>query len=123
MTEPRIKDFEDLRVWQSAHALVLAVYCLTKTFPKEETYGLTSQMRRAAFSVPANIAEGFGRSGKKEKANFYNIALGSLSELRYYFILSKSLEVVSEISDLQDSCRSTSKMLQKLMDSAKGSIP
>jgi four helix bundle protein len=123
MAETRIKDFEDLRVWQSAHALVLAVYCLTKTFPKEEMFGLTSQMRLAAFSVPANIAEGFGRSGKKEKANFYNIALGSLSELRYYFILSKSLEYVSEISDLQEACITTSKMLQNLMESVRGSIP
>ena len=120
MAEPKIKDFEDLRVWQSAHALVLAVYCLTKTFPKEEMVGLTSQMRRAAFSVPANIAEGFGRSGKKEKANFYNIAMGSLSELRYFFILSKSLGYASEISDFQVSCRLTAKMLQRLLAAVKG---
>ena len=86
------KRFEDLRVWQKSHQLVLAVYRLTRTFPVEERYGLTAQMRRAAASVPANIAEGFKRRGRPDKARLMNVAQGSLEELRYYFILARDLE-------------------------------
>ncbi|HVL68997.1 MAG TPA: four helix bundle protein [Vicinamibacterales bacterium] len=84
--------FEDLVVWQKSHRLTLEVYRLTKTFPKEELFGLTSQMRRAAISVSANIAEGFAKKGKPDKARILNIAQASLEELRYYFILSKDLQ-------------------------------
>ena len=87
--------FEDLIVWQKAHALVLRVYKLTKSYPKDELFGLTSQMRRAAVSVPANIAEGFSKKGKPDKARIFNIAQASLEELRYYFILSKDLGYVA----------------------------
>jgi len=90
MREPA-KRFQDLLVWQKAHHLVLAVYELTKSFPKSETYGLTSQFRRAAVSVPANIAEGFRRRGRADKVHFMNIAQGSLEECRYYLILSNDL--------------------------------
>ena len=83
--------FQDLLVWQKAHALTLAVYKLTAHFPREEMFGLTSQMRRAAASVPANIAEGFKRRGQADKARVLNIAEGSLEELRYFFILSADL--------------------------------
>lgn len=89
------KKFQDLLVWQKAHALTLAVYKLTTRFPREEMFGLTSQMRRAAASVPANIAEGFKRRGQADKARVLNIAEGSLEELRYFFILATDLEYAS----------------------------
>jgi four helix bundle protein len=85
------KKFSDLIVWQKAHQFVLSVYRLTKNFPKEETFGLTAQFRRAAISVPANIAEGFRKKGKLDKARFFNIAEGSLEECKYYLILTKDL--------------------------------
>ena len=88
---PAARSFRDLLVWRKAHEFVLAVYAFTPAFPKTETYGLALQMRRAAVSVPANIAEGFRRRGKPEKARFMNIAEGSLEESRYYLILAQDL--------------------------------
>jgi four helix bundle protein len=85
------RSFRDLVVWQKAHAWVLRLYVLTAAFPKHETYGLVAQMRRAAISVPANIAEGFRRRGRADKARFLNIAEGSLEESRYYLILAQDL--------------------------------
>ena len=85
------KSFEDLFVWKKAHELVISVYKATKKYPKDELYGLVSQMRRAAVSVPANIAEGFKKRSKAEKTHFLTIAYGSLEEVRYYLILSKEL--------------------------------
>jgi four helix bundle protein len=82
----RAQRFEDLIVWQKGHQLVLSVYRLTNDFPKTEVFGLAAQMRRAAVSVPANIAEGFKRRGRSDKARIMNIAQSSLEELRYYFI-------------------------------------
>ncbi len=78
------KSFEDLIVWQKAHQLVLAVYRMSEGFPKSEVYGLTAQLRRATVSIPANIAEGFKKRTKADKARFLNIAQGSLEECRYY---------------------------------------
>ena len=89
------RSFEDLIVWQKAHAFVLEVYRMTKGFPKEETFGLTSQLRRAAVSIPANIAEGFRREGQADKARFYNISQSSADECRYYLILARDLEYPS----------------------------
>jgi four helix bundle protein len=74
----KVKTFTDLIVWQKAHEFVLDIYKYTESFPKAEIYGLTSQFRRAAISIAANIAEGFGKRGKADKARFYNIAQGSL---------------------------------------------
>jgi four helix bundle protein len=85
------RTFQDLLVWQKAHQFVLGVYALTTAFPKQETYGLSLQMRRASVSIPANIAEGFRRRGKAEKARFMNIAEGSVEECRYFLILVKDL--------------------------------
>ena len=85
------RTFRDLLAWQRAHQFVLEVYTLTGAFPKRETYGLSQQMRRAAVSIPANIAEGFRRRGKADKARFMNMAEGSLEECRYYLILVKDL--------------------------------
>ncbi len=79
----RMQNYKDLKVWQKAHALTLIVYKITRCFPKEETFGITSQMRRASVSIPANIAEGCGRMTRPDIANFFQIALGSLHELEY----------------------------------------
>jgi four helix bundle protein len=78
------KTFEDLIVWQKAHRFVLAVYRFSDAFPKSETYGLTSQLRRATISIAANIAEGFKKKGRVDKARFMNISQGSIEECRYY---------------------------------------
>ncbi len=85
------RSFRDLIVWQKAHQLVVDVYKMTEAFPKSELFGLTSQLRRAAVSIPANIAEGFVKRGANDKARFMNIAQGSLEECRYYLILAQDL--------------------------------
>lgn len=86
------QSFRDLQVWQRSHEFVLSIYELTQSFPKSELYGVTSQLRRAAVSIPANIAEGFRRRGKGDKARFMNIAEASLEECRYYLILAQDLK-------------------------------
>ena len=105
------KSFEDLLVWQKAHSFVLMIYRLSGSFPKHEIFGLTSQFRRAAVSIPANIAEGFRRRGSSDKARFFNIAQASLEECRYYLILVRDLEyadtqvatrLIQEVSKLLD---------------------
>jgi four helix bundle protein len=85
------RTFEDLIVWQKAHAWVLAAYRFSDGFPQKEMYALTTQLRRAAVSIPANIAEGFKKAGVADKRRFMNIAQGSLEECRYYLILSRDL--------------------------------
>jgi len=85
------KIFQDLIVWQKAHLFVLSVYRLSENFPRREIYGLTLQLRRAAISIAANIAEGFKKKTKLEKLRFMNIAQGSIEECRYYLILAKDL--------------------------------
>jgi four helix bundle protein len=89
------KNFQDLLIWQKSHALVLEIYRLTRAFPKHEMFGLCSQMQRAAVSVPANIAEGFKRRGRADKARFLNIAQASLEECRYFLILTRDLGYAS----------------------------
>jgi len=91
MPRPAARTFADLLVWRKAHEFVLAIYHFTAGFPKSETYGLAGQMRRAAVSIPANIAEGFRRRGPADKARFMNMAEGSIEECRYYLILAKDL--------------------------------
>ena len=85
------RSFRDLRVWQKAHQFVLAVYGYSESFPDREKYGLAHQLRRAAVSIPANIAEGFGKRSPADKARFLNMAEGSVEECRYYLILSQDL--------------------------------
>ena len=92
MNRQPARSFKDLTVWQKAHQFVLAVYKLSNNFPKSEIYGLTSQLIRAAVSVPANIAEGLKKRGLADKLRFLNIAQGSLEECRYYLILVQDLE-------------------------------
>ncbi|MHC5181395.1 MAG: four helix bundle protein [Planctomycetota bacterium] len=91
MAGRKVERFEDLFVWQKAHQLVLQVYKATKKFPKDELYGLVSQIRRAAVSVPANIAEGYRKRTKAEKQRYLTIAHASLEETRYHLILSQDL--------------------------------
>ena len=96
-----MKDFRRLKTWHKGHALVLMVYEATKGFPKEELYGLTSQIRRAASSVPANIAEGCGRGSNAELGRFLQIAMGSTLELEYHLLLAKDLGYLTEDKDIQ----------------------
>ena len=90
-----MRDFKKLIVWEKAHKFAIKVYLLTKQFPKEELYGITSQIRRAVISIPTNIVEGCGRETSKEFSRFLSIAAGSASETEYLLILSKELELVA----------------------------
>jgi four helix bundle protein len=116
------KTFTDLIVWQKSHQFVLAVYKLTDNFPRHEAFGLTSQLRRAAVSIPANIAEGFKRRGKQEKKRFLNIAQASLEECRYYLILAKDLKYRTD-ETLMVSMEEVSKLLNAYENSIQNSIP
>lgn len=91
-----MKDFKELMVWQKSHELALAIYRLSRTFPRDEVYGLTSQMRRCAVSIPANIAEGSNRGGDREFAHSCRIAMGSAAELEYYLLLASELNLLAD---------------------------
>ena len=91
-----MKDFRELKVWQKAHLLTLALYRLTRMFPREELYGLTSQIRRCSASIAANIAEGCGRKGNAKLHRFLQIAAGSASELDYHLLLAPDLHFLNE---------------------------
>jgi four helix bundle protein len=110
------KSFEDVELWKKAHAWVLSVYRFTEAFPKHELFGLTSQLPRAAVSVPANFAEGFKKRGVSDKLRFYNIAQGSLEECRYYLILSRDLNY-GDPRELTVSLEEVSRMLEGYMRS------
>ena len=92
----KIRSFTDLKAWQEAHKLVLMVYEITKRFPRDEIFGLTNQMRRAAVSVTSNIAVGFSRTTNKDKAQFYSISLGSLTELQNQLLIGRDVKYVVE---------------------------
>jgi four helix bundle protein len=100
-----VRDFRRLRVWAASHRLAIDVYRATRGFPREERFGLTAQLRRSVASVPANIAEGYGRRRDGELCQFLSVAMGSLSEVRYHLILSRDLGYLSgkELSDLASS--------------------
>lgn len=102
--------FEDLIVWRKAHEFVLAIYSITAGFPRQETYGLVAQMRRAAVSIPANIAEGFRRRGRPDKVRFMNTAQGSLEESRYYLVLAQDLGY-TQTRNLRDSLDEVGRLL------------
>jgi four helix bundle protein len=91
-----VKDFRKLQVWEKSHQLVLAIYRATVAFPQTELYGLTSQIRRASASIPANIAEGCGREGDAELSRFFQIAMGSASELEYHLLLAHDLGFLND---------------------------
>ena len=115
-----MKDFHELKVWQKAHHLTLTVYQITTKFPREELYGLTSQLRRCSASIPANLAEGYGRNGDAEFARFCSIAMGSASELEYHLLLAKDLRLIQTKDHVELSQRTTelkrmlAALLQKL---------
>ena len=114
------RTFQDVEVWQRAPRWVLAIYRLTDGFPKQEMFGLTSQLRRAAVSVPANFVEGFKKASHPDKLRFYNIAQGSLEECRYYLILAKDLGY-GETDELTVDLEIISKMLGAYMRAIRNS--
>ena len=111
-----MRDFRKLKVWEKAHLLAKAVYAATKSFPVEERYGMTSQIRRAAVSIPTNIAEGCGRQGEKELSRFLGIAAGSASEVEYLLLLSFELGFFdNEYRDLNQRVVEVKKMISALV--------
>jgi four helix bundle protein len=108
-----VKDFHELKVWQKAHQLALAVYRLTAGFPREELYGLTTRLRRASSSIPANLAEGSGRNGDAELARFCSIAAGSASELEYHLLLAKDLALIKP-ADYEELAHCTTELKRML---------
>jgi four helix bundle protein len=119
----KTKSFEELIVWQKAHQFVLQVYQITSKFPREEQFGLTSQLRRAAISIPANIVEGYSKKGTKDKLRMMNISQGSLSECKYYLMLAKDLRY-AETNTLSEKLEEVSKLLNGYMRSIKkNSLP
>ena len=112
-----MQDFRKLAVWQKSHELTLAIYAATTAFPKEEQFGITSQARRAAASIPANIAEGCGRDGPAELGRFLHIAMGSASELEYHLLLARDLKYIPapKYDDLVREVIDTKRMLSGLL--------
>jgi len=107
-------------MWQKAHLFVLDSYKISESFPKQEMYGLTSQLRRAAVSIPANIAEGFKKSGKADKVRYLNIAQGSLEECRYFLILIHDLHY-TDTKDISNRLDDVSKMIDSYIQKIKNS--
>ncbi len=112
-----MEDFKDLKVWMKAHEMTLSVYHCTRSFPKEEMYGLTSQLRRSASSIGANIAEGCGRRSDAEMKRFCQIARGSASEVEYHLLLARDLQFlsVSEFKNLEEKVHEVQRMLASLV--------
>jgi four helix bundle protein len=110
------KSFKDLIVWQKAYKLVLEVYKITKNFPKYEIYGLAQQMRRAAVSLPSNIAEGYGRQHNKEYTQFLSISYGSLCELETQYLLSIDLKYVSKSEVIENLMKEVGSMLYRMIN-------
>ena len=115
MMTPTAKSFEDVDIWKKAHQFVLDVYRLTEEFPKHELFGLTSQLRRAAVSIPANFAEGFRKVTRPDKLRFYGISLSSLEESRYYLRLAKDLRY-GDTTNMRISLEEISKMLTRYIN-------
>lgn len=113
--------YQDMRVWQASHSLTLEIYKLTDGFPSEEKYGLVSQMRRAAYSVPSNIAEGKALRSQADFKRYLIIAMGSANELSYFLLLSKDLGFISgeKYEILVDRCNHVAAMLNKLISAVK----
>ncbi len=118
-------DFKTLRVWETFHEITLNVYKITRQFPPEELYGLTSQMRRSAASVPTNIAEGCGRNTDPDLAKFLTIAMGSASEVEYQLLLSKDLEYIrlNEYQNVTENLIASKKMLNAFLKKVRARIP
>jgi len=120
----RMRDFHNLVVWQKSHALTLEVYRVSKQFPDEERFGLTSQIRRSSASVPANLAEGCGRGGEPEFARFAQIAMGSATEVEYHIVLAKDLAYIGEndFLSLTGSVQEVKRMLASLLRTVREQI-
>jgi four helix bundle protein len=112
-----MQDFRNLKVWSKAHALTLHIYAATRSFPREESYGLTAQLRRAAASIAANIAEGCGRAGDAELKRFLQISMGSASELEYHLLLARDLGYLPDhdYSELHQAGEEMKRMLASLV--------
>ncbi len=117
----KIREFTDLQTWQEAHKLVVLIYKATKQFPKEELFGLTSQIRRAVISVTSNIAEGFGRQGAKEKVQFYYIAQGSLTEIKNQLLAARDIDYIdkNDFKGLWEQVLTSHRLLQGLIRKTK----
>ena len=116
-----MQDFRNLNVWKNSHALTLGIYKATKPFPKHEMFGLTSQVQRAAVSIPANIAEGCGKATDADFARYVQIAMGSSSELEYLLLLAHDLAYLSDgdYSNLQTALVQIRKMLNSLLQTLR----
>jgi four helix bundle protein len=112
-----MRDFREIKVWSKAHLLTLEIYKVTIKFPREEVYGITSQLRRSSASIAANIAEGFGRGGNRELARFLQIAMGSACEVEYHVLLSKDLNLINKLiyADLNERIVEIKRMLASLL--------
>jgi four helix bundle protein len=119
-----VKSFRDLDVWKKSHQLVLEIYRITNTFPKDERFGIISQLRRAAYSIPANMAEGFGRRSTKELLQCLSIANGSLEEIRYFIFLSCDLGYLGkpEFDSLEKKADAIAQMIAALSRSLKSKL-
>lgn len=117
----KIKSFTDLIAWKEAHQLVLEIYGITKNFPKEERFGLTNHVRRAAVSISSNIAEGFSRNSQKEKVQFYRTSLGSLTETQNQLLIARDVGFLSkdEFTKIADRSVVISKLINGLLKSAE----
>lgn len=122
MANSEIQSYRDLRVWQKGMDLAESCYVITKGFPKEEMYGMTSQIRRAAVSIPANIAEGYGREYRAEYVQFLRIAQGSLKELETHLLLSIRVKLATQeaVNPVLNECESLGRMLRSLIRSLQG---
>jgi len=112
----KTRSFKDLIVWQKSYKLVVEVYKITKTFPKEETYGLSQQMRRAVVAIPSNIAEGYGRQHSKEYKQFLSIAYGSLCELETQYLLAIDLDYVIKSEIIESLMKEVGGMLYRMVN-------
>ena len=117
-----MKDYRKMRVWEKAHAFVLRIYDMTKSFPNSELYGLTGQLRRAAVSIPTNIAEGCGRGTDNELARFLDIASGSANEVDYLMLLARDLQYIDSTiyKELEEELTTIRKMLTALKKTIRG---
>jgi four helix bundle protein len=124
MENEKIKRFTDLNAWKEGHKLVLEIYRITKNFPKEELFGLTSQIRRAVISITSNVAEGFSRNSYKEKLQFYSVSLGSVTEVQNQLLIAKDIGYISS-EDFKKFAEQTiivSKLLNGLIKKSKSII-
>ncbi len=121
MENNKIKNFKDLESWKFSHNFVLSIYKISVSFPEQEKFGLTNQMRRASVSVTSNIVEGFGRSTKKDKINFYTMAKASLLEVESQILIAKDLGYISEkdSSNLVSDCDRIGRLISGMIKSAE----